>query len=53
MYVIYKEKYPSIVKKIRISKTGKHGHSKTHITCKDIFTKKKYEMYIPSTHLVY
>lgn len=32
------------------SKTGKHGHAKANFTATDIFTGKKLEDVIPSTH---
>merc|ERR1711976_623175 len=35
---------------ISVSKTGKHGHAKCNFTAVDIFTGKKLEDMIPSTH---
>lgn len=32
------------------SKTGKHGHAKCHFTAVDIFTSKKMEELVPSSH---
>ncbi len=32
------------------SKTGKHGHAKCHFTATDIFTGKKMEELVPSSH---
>mmetsp|Transcript_94668 Transcript_94668/g.273753 ORF Transcript_94668/g.273753 Transcript_94668/m.273753 type:complete len:160 (-) Transcript_94668:170-649(-) len=41
---------PCKVLNISVSKTGKHGHAKCNFTATDIFTGKKYEDMIPSTH---
>lgn len=41
---------PCKVVNISVSKTGKHGHAKCNFTATDIFTGKKYEDMIPSTH---
>ena len=41
---------PCKVTNIAVSKTGKHGHSKCHFTCIDIFTDKKCEELCPSSH---
>lgn len=35
---------------VSTSKTGKHGHAKANFTATDIFTGKKLEDVIPSTH---
>ena len=32
------------------SKTGKHGHAKCHFVALDIFTTKKMEELVPSSH---
>ena len=32
------------------SKTGKHGHAKCHFVALDIFTQKKMEELVPSSH---
>ena len=41
---------PCKVLSISVSKTGKHGHAKCNFVATDIFTGKKYEDMIPSTH---
>ena len=41
---------PCKVLSISVSKTGKHGHAKCNFIATDIFTGKKYEDMIPSTH---
>jgi translation initiation factor 5A len=41
---------PCKVTNIAVSKTGKHGHAKCNFTAVDIFTGKKYEDMVPSTH---
>ena len=35
---------------VTTSKTGKHGHAKCHFTATDIFTGKKMEELVPSSH---
>jgi translation initiation factor 5A len=42
--------HPCKVLSISVSKTGKHGHAKCNFVATDIFTGKKYEDMIPSTH---
>ena len=42
--------FPCKVLNISVSKTGKHGHAKCNFTAVDIFTGKKLEDMIPSTH---
>uniref|UniRef100_A0A7S0QA61 Eukaryotic translation initiation factor 5A n=1 Tax=Coccolithus braarudii TaxID=221442 RepID=A0A7S0QA61_9EUKA len=49
-YICMKEQYPCKVTAVSTSKTGKHGHAKCNFTAVDIFTGKKYEDIIPSTH---
>jgi len=44
--------FPCRVVNIAISKTGKHGHAKAAITGIDIFTSKKYEEVVPTSHSV-
>ena len=41
---------PCKVLSISVSKTGKHGHAKCNFIATDIFTGKKLEDMIPSTH---
>jgi len=42
--------HPCKVLSISVSKTGKHGHAKCNFIATDIFTGKKYEDMVPSTH---
>ncbi|DAZ99675.1 TPA: hypothetical protein N0F65_001912 [Lagenidium giganteum] len=42
--------HPCKVVNVSTSKTGKHGHAKCNFTALDIFTNKKYEDIVPSTH---
>jgi translation initiation factor 5A len=44
--------FPCKVVNMSTSKTGKHGHAKVNLTAVDIFTGKKYEDVVPSTHNV-
>merc|ERR1719313_453713 len=48
-YVMIKKRPCKIVEYIT-SKSGKHGHCKVHIVGMDIFTGKKYEELVPSSH---
>uniref|UniRef100_A0A7S1E1Z5 Eukaryotic translation initiation factor 5A n=1 Tax=Thalassionema nitzschioides TaxID=33649 RepID=A0A7S1E1Z5_9STRA len=48
-YMMIKGK-PCKVLSISVSKTGKHGHAKCNFTAVDIFTGKKLEDMIPSSH---
>merc|ERR1712115_532054 len=41
---------PCKVLSISVSKTGKHGHAKCNFTATDIFTGKRLEDMVPSTH---
>ena len=41
---------PTKVIDISTSKTGKHGHAKCHFVAVDIFTNKKVEELVPSSH---
>lgn len=42
--------HPCKIVSVSTSKTGKHGHAKCNFTALDIFTNKKYEDIVPSTH---
>jgi translation initiation factor 5A len=42
--------FPCKILSISVSKTGKHGHAKCNFLATDIFTGKKLEDMIPSTH---
>jgi translation initiation factor 5A len=42
--------HPCKVVSVSTSKTGKHGHAKCNFVALDIFTNKKYEDIVPSTH---
>lgn len=42
--------HPCKVVNVSTSKTGKHGHAKCNFTALDIFTNKKLEDIVPSTH---
>ncbi len=42
--------FPCKVLSVSVSKTGKHGHAKCNFIATDIFTGKKYEDMIPSSH---
>merc|ERR1712050_588861 len=44
--------FPCKVVEVTTSKTGKHGHAKASITGVDIFTNKKYEDSVPTSHNV-
>mmetsp|Transcript_61224 Transcript_61224/g.149880 ORF Transcript_61224/g.149880 Transcript_61224/m.149880 type:complete len:162 (-) Transcript_61224:253-738(-) len=48
-YMMIKGK-PCKILSISVSKTGKHGHAKCNFLATDIFTGKKLEDMIPSTH---
>merc|ERR1711939_863030 len=48
-YVMLRQRPCTIVEYSK-SKTGKHGHCKAHIIGTDIFTGKKYEELVPSSH---
>ena len=48
-YIMIKGK-PCKVLSISVSKTGKHGHAKCNFTATDIFTGKKLEDMVPSSH---
>merc|ERR1712151_1145569 len=44
--------FPCKVQEVSTSKTGKHGHAKASIVGTDIFTGKKYEDSVPTSHNV-
>ena len=48
-YIMIKGK-PCKVVDVSTSKTGKHGHAKCNFVAIDIFTGKKLEDIVPSTH---
>merc|ERR1711935_978117 len=48
-YIMIKGK-PCKVLNISVSKTGKHGHAKCNFNAVDIFTGKKLEDMVPSSH---
>merc|ERR1712038_117558 len=48
-YIMIKGR-PCKVINIAVSKTGKHGHAKCNFTATDIFTGKKLEDMVPSSH---
>eukprot|EP01039_Chlorochromonas_danica_P006544 gene6544-7218_t len=51
-HIVIKD-HPCKVSAVSTSKTGKHGHAKCNFTAIDIFTGKKYEDIVPSTHTVH
>ncbi|KAJ1458761.1 translation protein SH3-like domain-containing protein [Pelagophyceae sp. CCMP2097] len=48
-FIVIKDR-PCKVVGVTTSKTGKHGHAKCHFVATDIFTGKKLEDLVPSTH---
>ncbi|KAL8518612.1 hypothetical protein ACS0TY_009819 [Phlomoides rotata] len=48
-YIVIKNR-PCKVVEVSTSKTGKHGHAKCHFVAIDIFTSKKLEDIVPSSH---
>ncbi|CAH9119844.1 unnamed protein product [Cuscuta europaea] len=48
-YLLIKNR-PCKVVEVSTSKTGKHGHAKCHFVAIDIFTAKKLEDIVPSSH---
>jgi translation elongation factor IF5A len=48
-YLVIKSR-PCKVVEVSTSKTGKHGHAKCHFVAIDIFTGKKLEDIVPSSH---
>ena len=51
-YMVFAENRPCKVVGYTTAKTGKHGHAKAKITGIDIFTGKKYEDSVPTSHSV-
>jgi translation initiation factor 5A len=43
---------PCRVVEIKKSKTGKHGHAKANIAGTDLFTDKRYEVHLPTSHVI-
>lgn len=48
-FIVIKNR-PCKVMEVSTSKTGKHGHAKCHFVAIDIFTNKKLEDIVPSSH---
>eukprot|EP00245_Coleochaete_scutata_P013941 TRINITY_DN5804_c0_g1_i1.p1 TRINITY_DN5804_c0_g1~~TRINITY_DN5804_c0_g1_i1.p1 ORF type:complete len:161 (+),score=44.91 TRINITY_DN5804_c0_g1_i1:163-645(+) len=48
-YIVIKSR-PCKVVEVSTSKTGKHGHAKCHFVAIDVFTGKKLEDIVPSSH---
>lgn len=42
--------HPCKIANVTVSKTGKHGHAKANFTAIDIFTNKKYEDFMATSH---
>ena len=51
-YMVFGDNRPCKVVGYTTAKTGKHGHAKAKITGIDIFTGKKYEDSVPTSHSV-
>merc|ERR1719456_1343501 len=51
-YIVIKGR-PCKVVNVSTSKTGKHGHAKANFTAIDIFTGKKLEDIVPTSHTTY
>ncbi|KAL9273148.1 Eukaryotic translation initiation factor 5A-2-like protein [Drosera capensis] len=49
-YIVIKGRPCKVVVEVSTSKTGKHGHAKCHFVAIDIFTAKKLEDIVPSSH---
>jgi translation initiation factor 5A len=52
-FMVFNGDRPCRVVDYSTAKTGKHGHAKASITGIDIFTGKKYEDSVPTSHNVY